>query len=257
MLHLVLQQAPGIMVLNWDYGPYYSPRELRREIALNARRIGARNLRIETSPEYTRLGRRAVNVLGREYIGKVMPALRREGYDLAFVGLRREESLKRRRRMDAGRWLSTGIMECWPLAEWTWMDVWAYIISRGLPYLSFYDRVAPVVGYERARFTTLFDPEFAHLGADTVDGVVNWQWRHEGEKYGHQMHGFRADADAHRGEDPGAAHSPRAGAGGVVGPGRSVQSHGRAPRAQRALPQGGDYPCACTSHGRKCTGSTR
>ena len=178
MLHLVLQQKPEILVYHWDYGRSYIPYAIHRRIIENAEAIGASNLRVETSSLYRTLGRRAVNVMGRHYIGRLIPELAREGYDLSFVGLRKGESVKRRNRIVVRRELSV-IPECWPLAEWTWMDVWAYIVSNNLPYLAHYDRVADLVGYDRSRFTTLFDPEFKHLGTESVDNVVYWRHRNE------------------------------------------------------------------------------
>lgn len=177
VLHLVLEQKPDIMVLHWDYGPYYIPRWLEREFIRNAKKIGARNVRVETSPEYKRLGRKAINVLGREYLGKLVPRLKKEGYDLVFVGLRKEESLKRRRRINRREYAGV-IPECWPIAEWSWEDVWAYILSHNLPYASVYDLYAPVVGWDKVRLTTFFDPEFDKLGASNLDSALMWRFKH-------------------------------------------------------------------------------
>jgi 3'-phosphoadenosine 5'-phosphosulfate sulfotransferase (PAPS reductase)/FAD synthetase len=176
MLHLVLAERPDIEVLHWDYGPFFVPRPIEEEILRLARRLGAQRLRVETSPLYVRLGRRARNVLGRHLIGRLLPQLMAEGYDCCFVGLREQESLKRRRRMRAGRAVGP-LRECWPLAPWSWLDVWAYIVSHGLPYLSLYDAAAAIVGYDQARWTTMHDPEFAHR-AGATDGVLWWRWRH-------------------------------------------------------------------------------
>jgi len=176
MAHLVLQYAPDTMVLHWDYGRAFVPEPIQREILRNARRIGVRNLRIETSPLYAKLGRHAQNVLGKHMIGKLLPQLAVEGYDLAFVGLRKQESPKRKRRIRAGKPLST-IPECYPLQDWDWRDVWAYIVANDLPYLSLYDARAELVGYEHARFTTLFDPEFDRLGALAIDNFLHWRFR--------------------------------------------------------------------------------
>jgi len=178
LVHLVLQQEPDVMVLHWDYGRAFVPAPVFAEILENARRLGVRNLRVETSPLYAKLGRRARNVLGRHYLGKLVPRLAEEGYDLAFVALRAEESPKRRRRIVAQRSLGP-IPECWPLAHWRWLDVWAYIVAHDLPYLSLYDDRAGLVGWDRARFTTLFDPEFADVGAESVDNVLHWRWRND------------------------------------------------------------------------------
>lgn len=181
MLYLVLRRCPDVTVLHWDYGPYYIPDWLRTEFIENARKIGAKNLCIETSDDYLRLKRHAVNVLGREYIGKLIPNLAREGYDLSFVGLRREESLKRKIRIDTKKFI-TEIEECWPLANWSWKDVWACIFANNIPYASTYDIYAPVVGWDKVRLVTFFDPEFDHFGAGNVDGVLMWRFKniHQG-----------------------------------------------------------------------------
>jgi len=178
MAHMVIQHKPDTMVLHWDYGRAFVPESIQREILHNARLIGVRNLRIETSPLYAKLGRRAQNVLGRHLIGRLLPQLAQEGYDLAFVGLRKQESPKRARRLRANKPLST-IPECHPLANWDWRDVWAYIITHKLPYLSLYDQRAELVGYNLVRFTTLFDSEFEHIGALTIDNFLHWSHRNE------------------------------------------------------------------------------
>jgi len=176
MLHIVLQSLPDCEVLHWDYGRYYIPRELHAELIAIPERLGARSLRVETSAEYERLGYSAQNVLGREMIGNLLPAMAADGFDLTFVGLRRQESTKRRLRIDAKRQVGP-IAECWPLQNWTWQDVWAYIVAEDIPYLSIYDERCELVGYDRARFTTLFDPEFYAMGSEGVDNVLHWKWR--------------------------------------------------------------------------------
>jgi len=117
-------------------------------------------------------------VFYRVYFGLVAPRLLQEGYDCVFVGIRAEESVKRRLRIAANRSL-TAIREAWPLASWQWLDVWAYLVNNNVPYLSLYDSRAELVGYDKVRFATLFDPEMADLGAESVDNVLHWRWRHE------------------------------------------------------------------------------
>ena len=101
-----------------------------------------------------------------------------ERWDIAIVALRREESLRRRRRMDAG---TAGIKrgrESWPMADWTWLDVWAYIVEHGIPYHPVYDRQAELgIGYDRSRYHWSFsgDPRAEALA---VDGLIRWRWRH-------------------------------------------------------------------------------
>lgn len=175
MLHLVLQQAPGVTVFHWDYGWYFIPRWLEQEFVDNARAIGATNLivRATGSPKpYFGLS---------EMFGVINELFVKQGYDLAFVGLRAEESLKRKRRIARQQSL-IAIRECWPIAEWTWKDVWAYIFNHNLPYASVYGRYAPLVGLENVRLSTFFDREFEKIGAPTLDGVLMWRDRHSGNR---------------------------------------------------------------------------
>ncbi len=173
LLHLVLQQSPRILVVHWDYGPGFMPREIEHEIVQNAMAMGAVNLEIYTSEQY-QAGRPDWAVFAPEFIGRVVPRLKARGYQRAFVGLRAEESCRRKRRIK--RHETIVMDECWPLATWSWMDVWAYIVANGLPYLNHYDKVAELQGsYRSVRLCTLFDPQFAHLGS--LDNFVYWRWR--------------------------------------------------------------------------------
>lgn len=67
-------------------------------------------------------------------------------YNLAFVGLRAEESKNRKRSIaqngliheyKSGRY--KGHYRVCPLGWWTWRDVWAYTVVNNLPYLDSYD----------------------------------------------------------------------------------------------------------------------
>lgn len=174
MMWLVLQQAPETMVWHWDYGRRYMPRRIEEQVNAIAREIGAVNYEVVTSDLYD-----------TDYDGKIfIPALfRREfprlvsqGYDGVFVGIRAEESRKRARRIAAGQSISA-IPETWPVSDWTWRDVWATIVANDLPYPDIYDVRNDLVGYERARMCTFFDPEFARVGSMAIDGVLHWRER--------------------------------------------------------------------------------
>lgn len=67
-------------------------------------------------------------------------------YTLTFVGLRAEESKKRKRSIlqnglihqyKSGKY--KGHYRACPLGWWSWRDIWAYIIVNDLPYLDSYD----------------------------------------------------------------------------------------------------------------------
>lgn len=103
-----------------------------------------------------------------------MKLVREKKLEVALVGLRKEESLRRRRKM---RKQPKG--EFYPLANWGWKDVWAYIISNNLPYPKLYDVYGPILGWDKARFVTFFDPEFNHLGAANLDGFFFPEYRNQ------------------------------------------------------------------------------
>jgi NH3-dependent NAD+ synthetase len=75
LTHLVLRTDPTVTILHWDFGRYFVPRPLHEQIVQNARALGARRLRVETSPAYERLGRQARNVLGRHLVGWLLPRM--------------------------------------------------------------------------------------------------------------------------------------------------------------------------------------
>jgi len=179
MLHLVLQYKPDVMVFLWDYGKYLLPRKIFKEILNIADTLKAHNLRIETTNAYLLLKDKAHNIKGSVLLEHIIPSLKNiEGYDCVFVGLREEESLKRRRRMHAQKNI-TCIPEVWPLATWRWLDIWAYIFKHNLPYISIYNLYGPLVGWDKARFVSFFDHDFDHLGASNVDSFLMWKFKHE------------------------------------------------------------------------------
>jgi 3'-phosphoadenosine 5'-phosphosulfate sulfotransferase (PAPS reductase)/FAD synthetase len=68
-------------------------------------------------------------------------------YQLAFVGVRQEESKARRiaiakygiiHQYQTGK--HQGKWRAFPLANFSWLDIWAYIVNCDLPYLSYYDQ---------------------------------------------------------------------------------------------------------------------
>jgi 3'-phosphoadenosine 5'-phosphosulfate sulfotransferase (PAPS reductase)/FAD synthetase len=182
MLHMVIEKCPEILVWHWDYGKYYIPRDMEIEIQTNAAAIGARNIRVNTSKKYDRAKRSPKNVLFPTFFGSIQPIMAEQGIDLAFVGLRAQESGKRRlKTSEPVRWNKV-MWECYPLQSLTARDVWAYIITNDLPYCSHYDRYGALLGIENTRMSTFFDPEFDKLGASNVDGLLMSQFKHPQSK---------------------------------------------------------------------------
>ena len=162
MAHLVLQEDPGILLYHHDQGKHM-PDPLRCEVVAIMNTLG-KNIEIRPFSE--------------NLWGSIIPDFHRRGFDAAFIGLRMEESVSRRERIRAGRSLSV-IPEYWPIQQWTWMDVWAYIVSNGLPYPSAYDVYAPVVGWDQVRFHSFFDRRLERFGNENLDGVLMWRYRHK------------------------------------------------------------------------------
>lgn len=161
LLHLALQIQQDIPVWHWDYGVYI-PRQVEAEIQSNMKCLGATNVTVSES----------VNQGNVAFFCEANRFMQDKSLEVALVGLRKEESYRRKRKI--GRGLKG---EVYPLADWGWRDVWAYIVSNGLPYPRLYDVYGPVLGYDRARFVTFFDSEFDHLGASYVDGYFFPQFR--------------------------------------------------------------------------------
>lgn len=73
---------------------------------------------------------------------------RRYGYDGEAIGIRAEESWPRRRNVRkfglVHRLAGTGILRCYPLGWWRVEDIWAYLVSRDVPYNRAYDRLAAI-----------------------------------------------------------------------------------------------------------------
>lgn len=68
-----------------------------------------------------------------------------KGYDGVIIGLRCDESGYRARHIRAKGVLfdrKNGITQSYPIAGWSDMDVWAYLITTGTPYNPAYDRMS-------------------------------------------------------------------------------------------------------------------
>lgn len=176
LLHLVMQFDRSITVIHWDYGRHFIPRQVHKEILKIARLCGAENVVVLTSRLYDKFKENAKGILGKCFIGIEIPKLVKQGYDCCFLALRSEESVKRRERTKNYREFDgVGIWNVFPIRDWTWRDVWAYIVSNKIKYLKLYDKYAKLLGYDKARFVTLFDKEFSWLGNENVDKFLFWK----------------------------------------------------------------------------------
>lgn len=104
------------------------------------------------------------------------------GRDHFLVGIRADESKGRRATLSThGEYyrLANGTVRVAPLGLWSWMDVWAYIVTHDLPWLSIYDYLGPRArngligrnGVEDGRMVWLrkFYPEAYRIARDHLD----------------------------------------------------------------------------------------
>lgn len=67
---------------------------------------------------------------------------RENGINGVASGLREDENNRRRTHIRARGSvfrLANGLWRCYPISDWGWKDVWAYILSRDVPYNRAYD----------------------------------------------------------------------------------------------------------------------
>ncbi len=175
MLHLLLQHKPTIKVWHWDWG-IFMLREFEMEIQDHL--TGFFQLR---SPQLTikqRLSQDEDNMVGyRALFGSVSHYLKDNKIDLNFLGLRREESCRRSNRCRNLIEKASPCNNAFPLKDWSWRDIWAYIILHQIPYPQAYDAKAPLLGWDKVRFVSFFDPEFNHLGGPEQDKFFFWRYR--------------------------------------------------------------------------------
>lgn len=174
---MVLRACPNVLIWHFWFGPYYFPDELEYEVLSAVRSFGATNIKVDTSEKYCR-GRTPKNIFFPELHGKIIPQMVTDGYDLSFVGLRKEESSRRKAKASKPiRWTGK-MLECYPLADLTARDIWTYIVTRKLPYCSHYDRYGALLGIEHVRMSTFFDPEFDKFGASNLDSLLMPEFKH-------------------------------------------------------------------------------
>ena len=86
------------------------------------------------------------------------------GYDGVFLGLRRQESVRRAGILRAAADIVRDYWHINPLIEWSDDDVWDYIEEHGLAYCTAYDRLSQIgVSRHRARLGPLPLSDGKHL----------------------------------------------------------------------------------------------
>jgi len=98
-------------------------------------------------------------------------------YDCCFVGLRKEEGVGRKMRMIEGEWL-TDIPEIYILQDWSYKDVWAYIVENQLKYPRLYDLYSQIISISEVRFHSFFDDN--RFGGVNLDKFSFWRLENAG-----------------------------------------------------------------------------
>lgn len=128
LLHLAQSQKPDIPAISFTHP--------EREMISNYAETQARYC--DRNP--TNLIEIAID--GDHIPNKIASAKLWEKYPVAFVGLRKEESKKRRLALikngEIYQTKNRGWRVC-PLANWQEIDIWAYTIEFDIPYLAAYD----------------------------------------------------------------------------------------------------------------------
>lgn len=173
LLSLVLEQNPAAFVWHWDYGIYMLPylEQEVQNILHNYFKLRSPQLTIDR-----RFSQNPASTTGyKAFFGSVSTYLTIHKIQLNFIGLRKEESCRRKHRCK--RLIEEGkpCPNTFPLRDWTWRDIWAYLIWRQIPYPSSYDQKRKLQSWDKIRFVTFFDPEFAHLGSVDQDNFLFFQ----------------------------------------------------------------------------------
>lgn len=174
MLWLALQIKPDCFVWHWDYD-IYMPRAIEAEVLANLARFPIQPGKLIV---HARQSKDEASLAGyKAFFAAITSHLRDNHVTLDFIGLRSEESIARKRRCKNLFEQNGAVMNAFPLRDWRWKDIWAYIVQHGIPYPSTYDTKARLLGWDKARFVTFFDPEFEHLGSIVQDKFMFWRQR--------------------------------------------------------------------------------
>jgi len=178
MLHIIVTRCrPDVIAFHWDHGPWLMPRAVEDEIKRNIATVAPRAKVIVETYNYGYRPEARVN--WRPWYKAFFKTLRKLGYKYHLLGVRAEESSRRRARgrvVQGKHWT-----EVHPIYELTWCDVWAHIFKHNIPVPSVYFTYARLLGWDRVRLTTFFDLEMQRYGQPQVDSILSWRWKHDSD----------------------------------------------------------------------------
>jgi 3'-phosphoadenosine 5'-phosphosulfate sulfotransferase (PAPS reductase)/FAD synthetase len=178
MLDLALRVfGKKIWVWHWDFGIFMLPdfEQEVQKILIDYFKIPIDRLIIrkrQSCSEDPTIGYKAM-------FGAISHHVQKHDIDICLIGLRAEESIKRKhftkkqiRYNDA-----VGCFDAFPMAAWQWKDIWAYLVTHRIPYLSSYDHFHKIKPWSEIRFVSFFDPEFEKFGGPEQDKFLFWDHR--------------------------------------------------------------------------------
>lgn len=159
LLHMIMKQDNTIPVYYFHagYGKYrkqlYIPKHLYDELIDNAIELGITDLTSYNTPFCD-----GESYLIHDFFEDLREFKQERNLTLELLGIRGMENRTRAERVKGPlvkeerkrRFVS------FPLRYLTDSDIWAYIVSNEVKYLSYYDLVAKLQGYEKARWSSLF-----------------------------------------------------------------------------------------------------
>jgi len=176
LLRMVTQQDDSIPVYYSDSGYDYEsqqikmPREMTNEIIEIGKEAGAKIL-------YS-CGHKTPN--SKRFFGNLFRVMKKHDCDLELLGIRGGESTRRARRVKGPLIQKDGARRVsFPLRDLDWRDIWAYLITNNVRYLSYYDKYAAVEGYDNVRLTSRFSQGMVHKGGYYIDCVMMPEYRNE------------------------------------------------------------------------------
>lgn len=151
VFEMVKQRKPDITAV-WSDDKWFLPETLEYIQQLQARGDDVRKIR--TNAKHTDWFK-----ISGDWDG-IQDYARQHSFGLTFLGLRQEESTERKIHLRKQGALffakSDQLWHCNPIHNWTWRDVWAYIVSRELDYNHAYDKLEAMgISPERQRIGPL------------------------------------------------------------------------------------------------------
>ena len=177
LLHMVMQHTTDVPVYYHDYGYDYEseqkkmPEDFTKEIL---------EIAYETKAEHIHIS----NPSSTDFFGQLFKYMEKEGLNLELLGIRGGESITRKNRVKGSLVRKEGVRTlAFPIRYLTTDDIWAYLVSNNVRYLSYYDYYARLDGYDKVRFTIRFSNGLLHNGGSKyIDGVLLNDYRNEQPK---------------------------------------------------------------------------